>query len=305
MSGAERAEKGVVFAATGPEIYSRLAARAARSVKDTNPGLPVDLFTDKPTDHPVFDRVHVRQDAWFRSKIEALRYSRFERTLYLDSDIVVLADIGDMFDVLDRFDIALTHDQLRNGDRCQVTYRRDFPNAFPHFNGGVICLKAGPMADAMLAAWADAVREHGIGRDQPSLREMIWNSDLRVATYPPEYNLLRLDMLENWTRMRPAPRIIHSPRFHRNPRQFMNSVDPVTELLGLRLGSKIPLMLATDSDLARRAGQPPLLFVPGNHTFTAKENLGRLAWMLPRLPRRLLTKARSTVGQLLRKAGLR
>ena len=64
--------RGVVLVATGAENYIALAARAAASVKRACPGLAVDLYTDAPRDLPVFDRVHVLENPWFRSKIDAL-----------------------------------------------------------------------------------------------------------------------------------------------------------------------------------------------------------------------------------------
>ena len=63
-------------------------------------------------------------------KVDAMRLSRFDRTLYLDADIRVLADPGDMFEVLDRFDIALAQDQNRNSPQALTEDRQPFPNAF-------------------------------------------------------------------------------------------------------------------------------------------------------------------------------
>jgi hypothetical protein len=64
--------------------------------------------------------------------------SPFEKTLLLDTDTYVCADISDLFAILERFDIALTHER---------PYRDDFPfrsgvsEAFVEFNQGVITFR--------------------------------------------------------------------------------------------------------------------------------------------------------------------
>ena len=135
-------------------------------------------------------RVHLLETVWFRSRIDAMARTRFERTLHLDADVLAVADLRDVFEVLDRFDIALAHDQWRNSPAANAQWRRPLPNAFPQFNGGVIAYRRTPEVLAFLAAWADALRASGLKRDQPVLRELLWESDLRIATLPPEYNLL-------------------------------------------------------------------------------------------------------------------
>ena len=64
--------------------------------------------------------------------------SPFEKTLLLDTDTYVCADISDLFAILERFDIAMTHER---------PYRDDFPassgvpDAFVEFNQGVIAFR--------------------------------------------------------------------------------------------------------------------------------------------------------------------
>ena len=142
---------GVILVATGAEKYVALAARAAASVKRACPGLAVDLFTDQACELPGFDRVHRLENPWFRSKIDGLIASRFERTLYMDADILALADFRDVFEVLDRFDIALAQDWFRNSALHHSFWRKPLPAAFPQFNGGLIALRRTPATAAFLA----------------------------------------------------------------------------------------------------------------------------------------------------------
>lgn len=247
---------GIVFVATGADHYFFLAQQAARSVKRHSPSIPIDLFSDKPRDSDAFDKVHVLDDAWVRSKIDAIKASRFDRTLYLDSDLIVLADISDVFTVLDRFDIALTHDPVRN-THFGVYWKTPLPNSFPTMNGGVIAIRKSDATKEFLDDWKQAVQDFGTGRDQPTLRELLWAGDLRIATLPEEYNMLWPEVMRGWKIGRfSAPRIIHAPMFHRNFRLYSKLANPVSERVG-RLMPRLELFLAADQELAHRAGREP------------------------------------------------
>jgi Nucleotide-diphospho-sugar transferase len=280
---------GVVLVATGAEKYVDLAARAAASVKRCCPGLPVDLYTDRAQDLPVFDRVHVLDDPWFRSKIDALIDARFERTLYMDADILALADFRDVFALLERFDIALAHDWYRNSPLHHSFWRKELPPAFPQFNGGLIALRRTAATTTFLQAWRAAVQATDTGRDQISLRELLWDSDLRIATLPEEYNLLWIHGVRSWTTDFAAPRLIHSPNFHREYARYARARDPAAARLGLVAAAKLPSLIAADRGLARLRSAPPAEIPPGDR-----------AWMrraLADLPRRLAGRLRRLAGR--------
>jgi hypothetical protein len=251
---ADNPRDGAVITAFG-KPYVDLAFQAARSLRATNPGLPVDLFTEAPVDPGPFDRVHVLRDVWIRSKIDAMRESRFERTLYLDADLMVLADLGDVFEVLDRFDFALCHDQNRNSILGRREYRIPLPNAYPQFNGGVVGFRRSPQTLDFIDNWKVAIQDHGIRKDQPSLRELLWQSSLRVATLPPEYNLWDLALIDV---MRPkhhaAPRIIHSNLFVQKPLPPAGK-DILSHYIGPARARKVRIMLRADETLAHRSGR--------------------------------------------------
>jgi hypothetical protein len=249
---------GVIFATTGKN-YTELAARAAQSVKDNCPGLEVDLFTDQPADMPVFDRIHQLDDPWRRSKIDAMMLSRFDKTLYLDADLFVIADIRDVFEVLDRFDIAMVHDPIRNGERCNVFWRKQLPNGFPQFNSGVVAYRRSPEVIDLIKNWSAVVRENDFDRDQPVLRELVWDSDLRVATLPTEYNLMKINELHLWKTYSSAPRVIHNTKLHKHFTKDKTRIDNLEDLLGPLIMSKLPVLLSADRSLARMAGRAPHL----------------------------------------------
>lgn len=248
---------GVIFVTTGKD-YTQLAERAAQSVKDSCPGLQVDLFTDQTMDMKVFDRIHHLEDPWHRSKMDAMILSRFDKTLYLDADLFVIADIRDVFEVLDRFDMAMAHDDGRNTKHCHNFWRKPLPNAFPQLNGGVIAFRRRPAVLNLLKNWSVAVRNNDLKQDQPVLRELVWDSDLRIATLPPEYNLMRFKVLRFQSKKSSsAPRIIHSPEFHKHFTMNETRLDTLEDLLGPVIASKLPALIAADRSLARMAGREP------------------------------------------------
>jgi hypothetical protein len=226
-------------------------------VKENCPGLEVDIFTDQVFDMPIFDCIHHLDDPWRRSKIDAMATSRFDKTLYLDADLFVIADIRDLFEVLDRFDMAMAHDPIRNGERCHTFWRKLLPNAFPQFNSGVIAYRHSTEVINLIKSWSVIVRENDFHRDQAVLRELVWESDLRVTTLPQEYNLMRYRELHLWKTHSSAPRIIHSTQLHRHFTKNKRRIDTLEELLGPLITSKLSLLLSADRGLARMAGRQP------------------------------------------------
>lgn len=205
---------GVVFVAAGLP-YARAASRAACSVREHTPALAVDLFTDAPEGaEDVFDQVHALEGAHARSKVDCLHRSRFARTLYLDADIRVIHDISEMFTVLDRFDVALAHAHARNRRQTRAVWRRDLPDAFPQLNSGVMLFKSSAAVVELLREWAWAYHSAGFRKDQVTLRELLWASDLRLLILPPEYNIRYEKYVRLWDNKEAVPRILHYATFH-------------------------------------------------------------------------------------------
>jgi Nucleotide-diphospho-sugar transferase len=282
--------RGVVMVATGAEKYIALAARAAASVKRHCPGLAVDLFTDAPRALPGFDRVHLLGDPWFRSKIDGLIRSRFAHTLYMDADMLALADFRDVFELLERFDIALAQDWYRNSPLHHSFWRRELPPAFPQYNSGLIALRRSPATAAFLQDWKAGVQAAASGRDQIVLRELLWASELRIATLPEEYNLLAISAVRGWTTDFAAPRVIHSPHFHHDFDRYARAKDPAGERLGLVGAARLPLLIAADRGLARMRGGAPREPGPAERRAVA-------ARILADLPRRILGRLRRAVAR--------
>lgn len=201
---------GVIYVASGAD-YIDLACASARSLKAQEPGLPVDLFTDDPVPAGLFDQVHPLTRPGPRAKLTSMQQTRFERTLYLDADTLVVGPLGDLFDVLERFDCALAHDMRRASPLIRAG---DVPTpyAFPQLNSGVFLYRQSQAMLALLAEWERRFHAAGGGRDQPVLKDLLWESDLRFYVLPPEFNLRRLPLLDAWEPWDVRPTIIHSHR---------------------------------------------------------------------------------------------
>ena len=208
-----RDDCGVVYVASG-EFHTMAAVSAAASVRETNPWLPVDLFTDQASVSGPLDRIVPIERGHLRSKVDYLPETRFPRTLYLDSDTRVVADLEPMFGLLSRFDLAVAHAHARNAARQTLIWRNAIPDAFPQHNGGVILYRGEGKALEFMRRWREAYHEAGFKWDQITLRELMWLSDLVIYVLPPEYNVRYEKYLNVWTEREAVPKILHFAEYY-------------------------------------------------------------------------------------------
>lgn len=236
---------GCLYIATGGK-YVRSALQSADSVLCHTTDIGTHLFTsinqlEVTTRERVlntFDSVQDIKSPHARSKVDYIRRSPFDRTLYLDSDTRVVSGIRDVFAVLDQFDIALAHAHARYNPRTQAIWRHDIPEAFPQFNGGVIAYRDSANVNRLLCDWASAYHKADFTKDQVTLRELLWLSDLRIATLPPEYNVRYNKYLYIWRQQEATPKILHFNKFHdtfltRLKRQLLNITIALLKQTGL------------------------------------------------------------------------
>ena len=207
---------GVVYIATG-EKYVRATVKSAESVKKYCNNLNVHLFTDLGEfSHDCIDGITIIDQPHRRSKVDYLFKTPFERTLYLDSDTRVVDDITDIFKLLDNFDIALAHAHLRNHPATLAQWKSEIPYSFPQLNGGVILFRMNMKVESLLKQWHEAYHTAGFKKDQTTLRELIWRSDLRLTILPPEYNIRYKKFLWIWKKNEAVPKIMHLKKYLQN-----------------------------------------------------------------------------------------
>ena len=208
---------GLLYVAAGANYYD-LAEQSARSARSFNPDIEIDIFTDQDADPELFTCIHSIPPGP-TPKLASLPHSRFDRTLYLDCDTLIISEFGDIFGILDRFDVAVTHDVRRTSNLIRQGFEFKTPYAFPQMNGGVILYSARPKARDFLKNWQAGYVKANVKRDQVSLRDALWSSDIRFYVLPPEFNLRRVTELDAWEPLDARPTIVHS---HRLLQHFRN-----------------------------------------------------------------------------------
>jgi hypothetical protein len=163
--------------------YVVMAVNNARSIRRTNPGLPVALITNAPPTWSFlgdeFDRVvHLDEpDERNRSaKLGAWDHATADRVLYLDADAEVTGDLAPAFALLDRFDLLLRPFELPAKVRHRLTsdVRGEL---FPQFMGGILFFRRTPATQRFFHRWADRYERSGVSRDQPALARAVLDTD--------------------------------------------------------------------------------------------------------------------------------
>lgn len=197
----------VVYVATG-EGHIREAAVSIRSLWRHEPSIPVTLYTDgdpgelrKSFPLPSSDDLleilpHPNPTRSWADKPSVLSNETTggERILVLDTDTRVAGPLGELFELLDRFDLAAAHAPARLGPGQPQSLAARAPEAFPEFNTGVIALRKSQAAVELLARWGALHREmlrssdgETLG-DQATFRVAVYESSIRFTVLPPEYN---------------------------------------------------------------------------------------------------------------------
>nr|WP_281423938.1 putative nucleotide-diphospho-sugar transferase [Oceanobacter mangrovi] len=155
--------------------------------------------------------------------------------MYIDSDTFVIDDPSDVFFLLEKYDIIACHDPGRNSAHGSLILDRQFPQSFPTLNGGLVGVRNSDKVQAFLRDWKTVIKERNQKKDQPSFRELLWDSDLKLGILPPEYNLMHLNQIEVMTHKHGVPKIIHSPKLHRHKGDSgRDSINCLMRLLGPR-----------------------------------------------------------------------
>ena len=179
-------KNGVLYVATGEDLISE-ARKSAESVRLHMNNTPIGIVTDESQEPTGFDTVVYidNPEHGFKDKIQGMLQSPYERTVYLDTDTYVAEAINELFDMLDRFDIAATHNPNRN---LHTNINLGVPQSFPEYNTGVVAFKKQPTTE-LFNQWQKLYKTDHRG-DQPSFRRVLYDSNLRLATLPREYNYL-------------------------------------------------------------------------------------------------------------------
>lgn len=178
-------KKGILYIASGAS-YIKDAVRSAKSVKN-NIDIPITLITDRKVNNPLFDDVHYSDDFLYHYgdsvlKIPSLPY---EKTLLLDTDIIVTEGFQDIFNISSRFDIAAAP-VAENKFRIPAV-----PDSFPELNTGVVLLNKCTKTSRFINTWKETYKDYldnGTRMNQPAFREALHKNSIRHVTLSTEYN---------------------------------------------------------------------------------------------------------------------
>lgn len=179
---------GAIYVATGHGNSLDELAVSVRSVRAAMPELPITVFTDVDLRGDFDDVRRIRTPKntleFFELRSEIICQSPYDRTLHLDTDTYMARAAGEVFDLLDRFDVAIAHDTNR-----VVVPIDTVPAVFPEFNAGIMSYRSDAMR-SIADRWLDLYRTNArdVSWDQPWLRQALYESTLRIATLPPEFN---------------------------------------------------------------------------------------------------------------------
>lgn len=184
---------GIIYIATGKE-YIEEARISAESAKSVMHDVPITLFADVEANAAVFDDVvdidNPRYD--FGDQVFHINRTPYKRTIFLDTDIYIDESIKELFDVLDKFDIAAAQDQINySSERVDYEAIDEIPDCFPEYNSGVVAFKSNPAVSDFIKTWQNAYTDlvnQGQIHNQAAFRLALYWADVRIATLPSEYN---------------------------------------------------------------------------------------------------------------------
>ena len=192
------AEKGYLYIAYG-KAFTKEALMSIRSLRKYTK-MPIALYTDsKEISKEIQDELGINlvgeiQVNHLRAKVDYMDQSPFVKTVFLDSDTVIVRNCDDMFELLDRFDIAIVNDYARKRKKYSdiVPEYGEIPYAFSEANSGVIAFNSSTRTQTFLKMWKEYFYKYykeTNGWDQVSFRISLWKSNVKIHHMPFEYNV--------------------------------------------------------------------------------------------------------------------
>lgn len=183
----ENFKRGIIYTAHG-DIWVERTKHSVESLRKFMPNIPITVFSDKDlgnldvTTHPLPSHLTPKG-----SKMYALLNSPYTETLYLDADTHVCEKFDELFELLKVFDMAVAPCIQEKPTQSFV----GIPDSFRDANSGVILFRRAENIIKFFELFQDTYQElkdkHN-NLDEPSFRYALWNSSLKVATLPLEYN---------------------------------------------------------------------------------------------------------------------
>jgi hypothetical protein len=189
----------------GDGKYVREACDSALSFRRFLPDARFVLYTDLPDFRDdAFDEIvtvpfvvpdSLRDRLHFNGqmlvKITAMLEREADQVLVLGSDTYALRpEVAELPRLMEAFDIAVAHAPHRVNTSMGNSAIPEIPPAFPEFNCDVILFRNTDKVRAALHDWRERYTRDDFQHphDQGTFRYVMFHSDVRIATLPPEYN---------------------------------------------------------------------------------------------------------------------
>ena len=183
----------IIYIATS-EKYRSECLQSVVSVKAVMPDVPIILWTDSfpRSGSNYFDNIYIIDSPEFSKsdKISQLTRTNCTKNVFLDTDTYVLHSFYEISDLLENFDIAVSHAPRRISN-C-IDY--GIPVCFPPLNTGVIAFKNNQSTIRLFKEWK-IIYDHHLKNahhsvpDQPAFRKALYSSNTHFTILPPEYNI--------------------------------------------------------------------------------------------------------------------
>lgn len=149
--------RGVIYLVAGPRSYLGELSTSLRGLRRHHPDLPVTVFSPYPIPRGL-DADHVDYQSPLhplQQKVDVLRRSPYDETLFLDTDTTILRSFVAIFDLaaVGNFAMAKAY-RIVKTDSGEDRIELEHPD---HFNTGVLCFDSSDATNAWLDRWFDAV----------------------------------------------------------------------------------------------------------------------------------------------------
>jgi Nucleotide-diphospho-sugar transferase len=255
--------RGVIYCATNHVFFLEAALISAIALRQLNPEIPVTILCDASTYQvlPLEDvgikliKVSMEADRnkslGFVSrnlKTQLAKITPYQETLYIDSDMLPLKSIAQIWNYLSEADLAMVHDELPTIAQCDHIAKEELdytmgilPGSTLQFNCGFMLWRNNEKTQALFDQWQQewqCFQKH----DQLAMVRALATTQLNVAELPVNYNISLIDA-EPFLLPKNEVYFLHcwggqvtSGEYRRIAKQFYpHIVDRVDALLAVRL----------------------------------------------------------------------
>ncbi|NEP26396.1 FkbM family methyltransferase [Moorena sp. SIO3I6] len=225
---------GVIFLAIG-EKFKQEFLNAYKFFNKSNPTIPISLFTDCAmgeldgcTVYPLNENKNPH-----KLKVDILKNSPYQKTLFLDTDTLVVADISEIFSLLDDCDLCIAREP--NVDYSKHPYKFIGYKSHKYINTGVFAFKKCEFITKMIDGWITMISQRN-------------DSDMRAGHFADQYyfnQLLQSGFFEQeGGKVKVIDNNIYNVRPQPLPHLIKDGLFNQAKIIHLRLSAFVPSLVS-------------------------------------------------------------